>query len=99
MIDIQEAWGQIAPPPRCLLNDFGDNARANRPAAFPNGEVAPDVEGHRLVQANDHGGVVTWHDHCDPIRQLHFAGDVRGPEKELRLVPAEERRVPTAFVL
>ena len=34
-----------------------------------------------------------------PSGRLHFAGDVRGPEEELRLVPAEERRVPSAFVL
>ena len=34
-----------------------------------------------------------------PSGRLHFAGDVRGPEEELRLVTAEERRVPAAFVL
>ena len=44
-------------------------------------------------------GVVARHHHLDPVRQTHFAGDVRGPEEELRLVTAEERRVPSAFVL
>ena len=34
-----------------------------------------------------------------PSGRTHFAGDVRGPEEELRLVAAEERRVPSAFVL
>src|SRR5579859_7040743 len=92
-------WGQIAPPPRGSIDNFGDDARANRLAAFPDGEVAPHVEGHWLVQVDHDGGVVTGHDHCDAVRQLHFAGDVRGPEEELRLVPAEERRVPTALVL
>ena len=61
--------------------------------------MAPDVEGHRLVQTDGDSGVVTWHRHLDPFRQLYFAGDVRGPEKEPRLVPAEERRVQTTFVL
>src|SRR5262249_12835248 len=85
--------------PTGLLNDRGDDTGANRLAAFADGEVAPDVEGHRLVQADGDGGVVARHHHRDPVRQKHFAGDVRGPEEELRLVAAEERRVPSAFVL
>ena len=49
---VAETWGWIAPPPRGSLDDFGDDAGADRLAAFPDGEVAPDVEGHRLVQAD-----------------------------------------------
>src|SRR5262249_28906818 len=39
------------------------------------------------------------HDHLQLVRQANFAGDVRGLEEELRLVAAEERRVPSTFVL
>ena len=85
--------------PTSLLDDLGDDTGADRLAAFSDGEVAADIESHRLVQADGDGSVVSRHDHLDPVRQTNFAGDVRGPEKELRLVPAEERRVPTAFVL
>ena len=45
---------------------------ADRLAAFPDGEVAADVEGHRLVQADDDGGVVAGHDHLDSVRQTAF---------------------------
>jgi hypothetical protein len=34
-----ETWGQIAPPPQGLRNDLGDDTRADRLAAFPDGEV------------------------------------------------------------
>src|SRR5262245_59529950 len=93
-------WGRIAPSPHFdLINDLGDDTGADRPAAFPDGEVAPNVESHRLVQADVNSVIIARHHHLDAVRQLHFAGDVRGPEVELRLVPAEKRRVPTAFVL
>src|SRR6185312_15271079 len=92
-------WGRIEPPPRGSLDDFGDDTRAYRLPTFPDGEVASEIEGHRLLQVDENGGVVARHHHLDSLRQPHLAGDVRGPEEELRLVPAENRRVPTAFVL
>src|SRR5262249_5987380 len=85
--------------PTRLLDDLGDDTRADRPAAFPNSEVAPNVEGHRLFQPDGNSGVVAGHDHLDTLRQTNFAGDVCGLEKELRLVAAEERRVPSTVVL
>src|SRR5688572_27158631 len=51
-----QTWGWIAPPPHGSHDNFGDDARADRPAALPNGEVAPDVEVHRLIQADDDSG-------------------------------------------
>src|SRR5262249_14910787 len=92
-------WGSIAPSPQGLFDDLGDDTTADCLAAFPNSEVAPNVEGHRLVQADGNSGVVAGHDHLDTLRQTNFAGDVCGLEEELRLVAAEERRVPSPFVL
>src|SRR4051812_7054459 len=94
-----ETWGWIAPPPQGLLDDLGDDTGADRFAALPNGEMATDVESHRLVQADGNSGVVAWHDHLDAVRQTNFAGDVRSPEEELRLIATEERRVSSTLVL
>src|SRR5262249_51453451 len=94
-----ETWGWLLPSPLALLEDLGDHAGTNRPTAFPDGEVAPDVEGDSLVQVHGNGGIVAGHDHFDSARQLHFAGDVGRPEEELRLVPTEKRRVTAAFLL
>ena len=52
----------------------------------------------RLVERDLHPHVVAGHDHLGS-GELRRSGDVRGPEEELRLVAAEERRVPAAFVL
>jgi len=96
-------WEEIAPSPRRtshdLLTDFGDDARANRLATFTDGEMAADVERYGFIQAHGDRSVVAGHHHFDSVRQLNFAGDVRGPEKELRLVTVEEGRVPSSFVL
>src|SRR5262249_33659797 len=62
-------------------------------------EMVPNAQSHGLVQADRDGSIVARHYHLDAFRQLHFAGDIRGPEEELRLVPAKERRVTTALIL
>src|SRR5690349_9147599 len=89
----------MVPSPTGLANDLGDDTGADRPAAFPDGEMAPDVESHRLVQAHGNSGVVTGHHHLDAVRQENFAGAVCSPEEELWLITAEEWRMPSAFVL
>src|SRR5438105_5226984 len=86
-------------PHESLLNNLGDDTRADRLAAFPDGKVAVDVQSHRLVQAYGNSGIVARQNHFDSVRQTNLAGDVRGPEEELRLVAAEKRRVPAASVL
>ncbi len=52
-----------------------------RSPALPDGEVDADFDGHRLIEVNGDGVIVAGHDHLDPLRQKHFAGDVRGPEE------------------
>src|SRR5262245_42765036 len=93
-----ECGGGLHRPHGRSAYNIGNDTGADRPAALSDGEVAPGLEGHRLVQANGDGGVVARNDHLDPARQSDFAGDVRGLEEELRLVAAEEGRVPPALV-
>src|SRR5438445_2298933 len=97
--ECRKVWGRIAPPPQDLQDDLRDDAGADRLAAFADGEVAADVQSHGLVQADGNSRVIARHDHLDAVRQANFAGDVRGLEEELRLVTAEEWRVPSSFVL
>src|SRR5688572_14837491 len=95
----EQTWGWIAPSPRCLtlsFDDLGDDARAHRLAAFPNGKVAAYIDSHRLIEIDQHNGVVAGHHHFLVIRQTDLSGDVRGLEEELRLVASEERSVPAA---
>ncbi len=67
------------------------------PTVLPPSRMAnrlPGLECDRLVQAHVERGVVAGHDHLDPRRQAQFPGDAGRAEEELRLVAAEEGRVP-----
>src|SRR3546814_832954 len=57
------------------------------------------LHGDGLDQLNDHFGVVAGHDHLGALGQRDDAGDVRGPEVELRTVVVEERRVTATLLL
>src|SRR5919197_4792571 len=82
-----------------LLEDLGDPASANSPAAFANGEPQALLHGDRLDQLDGHVGGVAWHHHLRALWQGHHTRYVRGPEVELRRVVVEEWRVPAALVL
>src|SRR5712692_2966886 len=82
-----------------LLDDRGHAARANRPATLTDGEAEALLHGDRLLQLHRHDGVVARHDHLGALGQGDAAGDVRGPEVELRPVVSEERLVAAAFLL
>src|SRR5664280_1538968 len=82
-----------------LLVDLDDPTGAHGAAALADGEAQALLHGDRLDQGDAHLGVVTGHDHLDAFGQSDDAGDVGGPEVELRPVVVEERRVPATLVL
>src|SRR3954452_15152947 len=90
-------WAMVAVS--SLLEDLGDAAGADGSATLTYGEAKALFHGDRLLELHRHLGVVTGHDHLGPLRQVDRAGDVGGPEVELRVVVREERRVPPALVL
>src|SRR5215475_6290031 len=81
------------------LKDLDNAAGADRPATLADGELEAVLHGDRLDQLDRHGGVVARHDHLGALGQRDDAGDVRGPEVELRTVVLEERRVAAALLL
>src|SRR3954463_1664639 len=85
--------------PRVLLDDLGDDARADRAAALANREAESGVHGDGLNQLDFHLHVVARHDHVRALGQVGDAGDVRRAEVELRPVPVEERSVAAALFL
>src|SRR4051794_25586501 len=87
------------PPSGVLLDDLGDAARADGPAALADGEAQALLHGDRLDQLDLHLGVVAGHDHLGALGEGDDAGHVRRTEVELRAVVVEERRVPAALVL
>ena len=82
-----------------LVDNLGDYAGANRPAALSNSESQLLVKRHRHDQLDVHLDVVARHNHLDAIRQLDLTSYVGRPDVELRLVSVEERSMPTALVL
>src|SRR6266545_5727310 len=82
-----------------LLDDLGDDAGADRAAAFANGEAQAFFGGDRADQLEVDVDVVAGHHHLDARGQGDRAGDVRGAEVELRPVVVEERRVTAALLL
>src|SRR4051812_48480779 len=85
--------------PRVLLDDLGDDARADRAAALANREAESGVHGDGLNQLDFHLHVVARHDHVRALGQVGDAGDVRRAEVELGPVPVEERGVAAALFL
>src|SRR5688500_10710007 len=82
-----------------LLQDLGDPAGPDGAAAFADREPEALLHRDRLVELDPHLHVVARHHHLHPFGQMCHAGDVGGPEVELRLVAVEERRVPAALLL
>src|SRR5699024_4384583 len=87
-----------SPPPRSLV-DLGDAAGAHGAATLTDGEAEALLHGDRLDQLDRHLGVVAGHDHLGALGQRDDAGDVGGPEVELRTVVRVERVVAAALVL
>src|SRR4051794_39707022 len=82
-----------------LLDDLGDDARADGAATLTDGEAQALVHGDRLDELDLHLHVVTGHDHLDALGQMGTARHVGRPEVELRAVAREERRVTAALLL
>src|SRR4051794_26846782 len=87
------------PPSGVLLDDLGDAARADGPAALADGEAQALLHGGGLDQPDLHLGVVARHDHLGALGEGDDAGHVRRTEVELRAVVVEERRMPATLVL
>src|SRR5437588_4049798 len=89
----------IGPAARALLDDFGDDPRADRAAALADREPQTLVHGDRLDQLDLHLDVVAGHDHLGALGQLGHAGDVGRAEIELRPVAREEWGVTATLLL
>src|SRR5205809_2789104 len=77
-----------------LLRYFGDTARADRPAPFPNVKPLAAFHGHGSDQVHVHRYVIAWHYHFHSLRQGDISGHVAGAEIELRTILVEKRGVP-----
>src|SRR5579872_1120067 len=84
---------------RSLLVDFRHPAGTHGTPTLPDGEAKALLHGDRLDQLDLHRGVVAGHHHLGALGEVDRAGDVGGPEVELRPVVVEERRVPPSLVL
>src|SRR5918994_2896366 len=93
------AQGRAAARREVLLDDLGDATGADGAATLTDGEPEALLHGDRLDQLDRQLGVVARHDHLGAGRQGHDAGDVRGPEVELRTVVVEEGGVTPTLVL
>src|ERR1700761_6505004 len=82
-----------------LLDDLGDDPRADGAATLADGEPETLVHGDRLDQLDRHLDVVTRHHHLRPLGEVGDPGHVGGAEVELRTVAGEERRVATTLLL
>src|SRR4051812_22359406 len=92
--------GGLEDPPReSLLDDLGDDSRADGAATLADGEPQALVHGDRLNQLDRHLDVVSRHNHLGPLGEVRDAGHVGGAEVELRPVAREERRVTTTLLL
>src|SRR6202012_5427559 len=74
-----------------LLEDGGDDARADGTTAFTDGDGPALLHGDRRDQLHGDADVVAGHDHFLVLRQLHGTGHVRRAEVELGTVVVEER--------
>src|SRR3954469_1894704 len=85
--------------PRALLDDLGDDARADGATALANGEAEALVHGDGLDQLDLHLDVVARHDHLGALGEVRRPGHVRRAEVELGPIAGEERRVTAALLL
>src|SRR6185436_16396236 len=65
-------WGRGAagPPLGRLLDDLGDDPRADGPATLADGEAQALVHGDRLDQLDRHLNVVARHHHLGPLGEV-----------------------------
>src|SRR6185312_8357167 len=92
--------GRLARPVRpCLLDDVGDDPRADGAATLADGEPQAWIHGDRLDQLDRHLDVVSRHHHLRPLGEVGDPGHVGGAEVELGPVAGEERRMTTALLL
>src|SRR5919201_4820354 len=82
-----------------LFDDLRHHARADGTAALADGEAEAVLAGDGSDERDLEIRVVPWDDHLLALGQGHFAGDIGGPDVELRLVPGEEGRVAAALLL
>src|SRR3977135_4158602 len=82
-----------------LLNDGGDDTRADGAATFADREAELLFHRDRYAQVHFHRDVVARHHHFGAFGQVHDAGHVGGAEVELGPVVGEERGVTTALFL
>ena len=75
------------------VENFGNNAGADRSAAFANCEAQSLFDSDGGDELDGDGGVVAGHNHINAFLQLDGAGNVRGTEIELRTIAVEERAV------
>src|SRR5687768_4570673 len=94
-----ERAGPRARPFWGLLDDLGDDPRADGSAALADGEPEALVHGDRAMQLDRHLDVVTRHHHLRPLGEVGGAGHVGGAEVELRPVAREERGVASTLFL
>src|ERR1700736_6436410 len=82
-----------------LLDDLCRHARADRAAAFADGEAHLLFDGDRGDQLDLHGDVVARHHHFGAFGQLDLTGHVRSPHVQLWALSLEERGVPATLLL
>ncbi len=82
-----------------LLDDFSDDASANRSATLADRKTQAIFHRNRCNQCHNHLDVVTRHHHLDTFRQLTRTRYIRRTEVKLRTVALEEWRVTPAFIL
>src|SRR4029079_13839596 len=93
-------WGGWRTRPReSLLDDLGDDSRADGAATLSDGEPQTLVHGDRLDQLDRHLDVVARHHHLRPLGEVGDPGHVGGAEVELRPVAGEERGVTATLLL
>src|ERR671917_560936 len=88
-----------AEPAPALLDDLGDDARADGATALADRKPEALDHGDRLDQLDRHLDVVARHHHLRALGEVRDPGDVGGTEIELRAIPGEERSVAAALLL
>src|SRR5512142_2038791 len=82
-----------------LLDDLGDRAGADGPAALADREALADLERDRGDELDGHVDVVAGHDHLGALGQPDRAGHVGRAQVELRPVAVVEGGVAAALLL